>query len=147
MNNSEITLREVEESDLPVFFLHQADPEAAAMASFRSRDDESFMAHWRKILDDGSVLKRTILCGGEVAGNIVSFMMEGRREVGYWVGKEYWGRGIATRALGLFLEIETTRPIYAGAAKSNPASIKVLEKCGFRHMEEGSDGFWIMIIE
>jgi RimJ/RimL family protein N-acetyltransferase len=49
----------------------------------------------------------------------------------YWLGNEFWGRGIATEALAAFLQIVTTRPIYAGVAKDNAASIRVLQKCGF----------------
>jgi RimJ/RimL family protein N-acetyltransferase len=52
--------------------------------------------------------------------------------VGYWIGQDFWGRGIATRALRLFLEEVTIRPLYGRAAKDNRASIRVLEKCGFR---------------
>lgn len=144
MRDAEITLREVKAEDLPVFFLHQADPDAAAMAEFKSRDEAAFIAHWRKIMEDGLVLKRTILFNGEVAGNIVSFIVGGRREVGYWIGREYWGKGVATKALELFLEAETDRPIYAGVSKNNTASIRVLEKCGFTDAGPAENGFRLM---
>ena len=39
--------------------------------------------------------------------------------VGYWIGRRDWGRGIATRALALFLERVTTRPLYAFVAVNN----------------------------
>jgi uncharacterized protein YbjT (DUF2867 family) len=56
----------------------------------------------------------------------------GRTEVSYWLGKEYWGKGIATRALSGFLaHVNAKRPIYARAASDNVASLRVLEKCGF----------------
>lgn len=51
---------------------------------------------------DDSVILKTILFNGQVAGNIVSFVQSGEREVGYWIGKEYWGKGIATKALAAF---------------------------------------------
>lgn len=63
--------------------------------------------------------------------------MEGQREIGYWIGKEYWGRGIATEALAAFLLLETRRPLLAYAARDNVASIRVLEKCGFVRSGEG----------
>ena len=66
-----------------------------------------------------------------MAGNIVSFVNSGEREVGYWIGREFWGRGVATRALAGFLRLEARRPLYAGVARHNAASIKVLENCGF----------------
>jgi len=127
-------LRDVIESDLPVFFEQQLDPVANQMAAFPARDREAFMAHWAKILADESNILKTILYGDQVAGNIVSWEQpdEGsEQEVGYWLGREYWGKGIATRALAAFLEHVTARPLYAYVAKHNLASIRVLEKCGF----------------
>jgi RimJ/RimL family protein N-acetyltransferase len=129
-----ILLRDVIESDLPIFFEQQLDPVANQMAAFPARDREAFMAHWSKILADETNILKTILFDGQVAGNIVSWEQpdEGsEREVGYWLGREYWGKGIATRALSLFLEQITARPLYAYVAKHNLASIRVLEKCGF----------------
>ena len=41
------------------------------------------------------------------------------------------GRGIATAALTAFLRLEQTRPLYAGVAKHDAASVRVLQKCGF----------------
>lgn len=130
--NGSVELRDVAEDDLPIFFQHQSDPEANQMAAFTARDRDAFMAHWRsKILGDETVAKKTILFDGEVAGNIVSFEHEGKREVGYWIGREYWGKGIASKALAAFLEHERRRPLYAGVARHNIGSIRVLEKCGF----------------
>jgi len=101
------------------------------MAAFPSRDRESFMAHWAKILGDATIDKQTILYDGQVAGNIVCFEQSGERDVGYWIGKPYWGKGIATEALSAFLGQVKPRPLYARVAKHNIASIRVLEKCGF----------------
>ena len=126
-----ILLRDVIQSDLPIFFEQQLDPVANQMAAFPARDREAFMAHWIRILADESNILKTILYDAQVAGNIVSWEQSGAREVGYWLGREYWGKGIATRALAAFLEQVTTRPLYAYVAKHNLASIRVLEKCGF----------------
>lgn len=126
-----IQLRDVMESDLPIFYEQQLDPEATEMASFPARDREAFMAHWTKIMADDSVQLKTVLADGEVAGNIVCFEQLGEREVGYWLGKAYWGKGIATRALEEFLKLVETRPLYAHVAKQNIGSRRVLEKCGF----------------
>ena len=127
-----ILFRDVTESDLPIFFEQQLDPDATAMAAFPARDRESFMAHWAKIMADDSVMLKTILFDDQVAGNIVCWETSGEREVGYWIGKEYWGKGIATKALAAFLGHVKTRPLYAHVAKHNIASRRVLEKCGFR---------------
>ena len=128
---SDVLLRDVIESDLPIFFEHQLDPDATEMAAFPSRDRDAFMAHWAKIMADDSVMLKTVLFDGHVAGNIVSFEQSGKREVGYWIGKEYWGKGIATKALAAFLDHVKTRPLYAHVAKHNIGSRRILEKCGF----------------
>lgn len=134
----DLVLREPVEADLPIFYEQQLDPVAAEMAAFPPRAREPFMAHWKKIMADRSVRLRTILSEGSVAGNVVSFEQSGEREVGYWLGREYWGRGIATAALRQFLEQETTRPLYAHVARHNIGSRRVLEKCGFRLLREDS---------
>lgn len=130
--NDSLLLRDVAESDLPIFFEQQRDPEAASMADFPSREREPFMEHWTKILADKNVVVRTILFNGQVAGNILSFEVNGKREVGYWLGREFWGYGIATRALAKFLEFVTERPLYGYVAKKHLASQRVLAKCGFK---------------
>lgn len=127
----DIVLRDVTESDLPILFEQQLDPDATEMAAFPAREREAFMAHWARIMADDSVMLKTILFEGQVAGNILSFVQSGEREVGYWIGKEYWSKGIATRALAAFLDHVQTRPLYAHVAKHNIGSRRVLEKCGF----------------
>ncbi|TDJ74552.1 MAG: N-acetyltransferase [Planctomycetota bacterium] len=128
-----VLLRDVTESDLPVFYEHQLDPEAARMAAFPARDREAFMAHWKKkVLGDHAVVKQTILFDDQVAGHIVCFEQSGRRLVGYWLGRHFWRQGIATRALSTLLVQAKARPLDAYVARHNVGSIRVLEKCGFR---------------
>jgi len=127
-----VQLRDAVETDLQIFYEQQQDPEAIQMAAFPSRNRDAFMAHWLKILVDDSVVVKTILVNGDIAGNIVCFDQLGEREVGYWLGKEYWGKGIASQGLTQFLEYIETRPLYAHVAKHNIASRRVLEKCGFK---------------
>ena len=126
-----VQLRDFIDGDLSHFYEYQKDPVANQMAGFPARELDSFMAHWTRIRADESNILRTILNNGQVAGNIVSFMMEGKREVGYWIGREFWGKGIATKALVLFLEEVKIRPLYGVALKSNIGSQHVLSKCGF----------------
>ena len=125
-----VTLRDVAETDLPIFFEQQRDPDAVRMAVFFSRDRNAFDAHWAKILVDPVVFVKTIEFQKNVAGNVGSFELQGQRYVGYWLGKGFWGKGIATQALMKFLR-EDRRRLQARVAKSNIASIRVLEKCGF----------------
>jgi RimJ/RimL family protein N-acetyltransferase len=136
-----IRLRDVEADDLALFFEHQRDPVAVAAAAFHSRDRAEFAQHWAALLADETILKKTVVIDGQVAGHLASFMQEGKREVGYWLDRAFWGRGVATEALSAFLRLEQTRPLYAGAAKHNAASIRVLQKCGFtlpRSVDESS---------
>ena len=51
--------------------------------------------------------------------------------VGYWIGKEHWGRGIASAALRLYLDVDRHRPLLATVAEHNAGSRRVLEKAGF----------------
>jgi RimJ/RimL family protein N-acetyltransferase len=138
-------LRDVVEGDLPIFFEHQRDPQAVAMAQFPSRDHDAFMEHWRtRVLGDSRNEAKTIVVDGDVAGNVVSWEADGERFVGYWIGRKYWGRGIATAALTRFVaEYETKRPVFAYVALKNVGSVRVLEKCGFRRVGDpvtGHDG-------
>lgn len=124
-------LRDVRANDLDAFFEHQREPEATAMAIFPARDREAFDAHWRRILADDTLIKKTIVHGDQVAGNVLSWQQDGQQLVGYWVGRAFWGRGLATRALQELVTELTTRPLHAWVATSNVGSIRVLEKCGF----------------
>jgi RimJ/RimL family protein N-acetyltransferase len=108
------------------------------MAAFPSRDWEAFMAHSAKIMADESVIFKAILFDGQVAGSIVSWETVGEREIGYWLGREFWGRGIATEALSQFLGEVKTRPLFAHVAKHNIGSKRALEKCGFKVIGEDS---------
>ena len=127
-----VRLRDVGPSDLPIFFEQQLDADATRMAAFPSRDRAAFDAHWAKnILGNPSAITQAVVVGDKVAGNIGSWLQDDVRLVGYWIGKEYWGNGVATRALAAFLNVVTARPLYAHVAKHNVASIRVLEKNGF----------------
>lgn len=107
------------------------DPVANQMAAFPARDRNAFTAHWTKILGDETVIIKTIVFDGHVAGNVVSWEQSGERLVGFWIGREYWGKGVATKALSGFLGHVKARPLHAYVAKRNIASLRVLEKCGF----------------
>ena len=128
---SYVVLRDVTASDLPIFFENQRHPDSNRMAAVAARDREAFMAHWEKVLAGPTNKTQTVLVDGRVAGNVVSWDGDGERLVGYWIGAEFWGRGIATRALEKYLAFDTHRPLHARVAKHNVASRRVLEKCGF----------------
>ncbi len=133
-------LRDVRDGDLDVFFEHWTDPEANRMAAFTSEnphDREAFDARWARLRANPEMTTQTIELDGEVVGTVSSWSQDGNREVTYWLGREHWGKGLATRALEAFLAVETTRPLHAAAAADNAGSIRVLEKCGFERAGEG----------
>ena len=128
-------LREVRDEDLPVLFEQWADPVAVQMAAFTAPDHmdrDAFDRRWSRLRADETVLVRVILDDENVTGSIGSWGDAGEREVTYWIGRSYWGKGIATDALNAFLAVERSRPLYARVAPDNVASRRVLEKCGFR---------------
>lgn len=133
--NSEVILRDVNKDDLPIFFEQQLDKTSNDMAAFTAKDPTdkiAFMSHWQKVLDDDRIIKKTVLFNDQVAGHVSSFKQFGEPAVSYWIGREYWGRGVATRSLSQLLDSVNIRPLFARAAKDNIASIRVLEKCGFK---------------
>src|SRR5262245_34421786 len=102
---SRTLLRDVTEADLPTLFEHQRDPDANHMVAFTARDPDdrdAFMAHWAKILRDDLITKQIVEFEGQVAGSILCFEDFGKPSIGYWLGRAYWGKGIATEALAEF---------------------------------------------
>ncbi|WP_199618118.1 GNAT family N-acetyltransferase [Paenibacillus alkalitolerans] len=130
-----VQLRDVTERDLPIFFEYQLDASSNYMAAFTPEDPSdkaAFMNRWSDILANENIIKKTILYNEYVVGNILNFIQFGEPAVGYWIGRQYWGKGIATSALSKFLDYVKVRPLYARAAKDNIGSVRVLEKCGFK---------------
>lgn len=130
----DVVLREVHDSDLPVFFRQMNDPEALRMAAFTPKDPadrDAFEAHWKRIRASEDVL-RTVLVDGDVVGSAAVYGEPGEREVTYWIDRAHWGRGIATAALRELVAEVPERPLYARAAADNTGSLRVLSKCGFR---------------
>ncbi|MGA4848105.1 GNAT family N-acetyltransferase [Streptomyces sp. G5(2025)] len=131
----DVSLREVHDSDLPVFFRQMNDPESAHMAAFTLKDPgdmDRFQAHWTKMRTAPGTDVRTVLADGDVVGNAAVYGAPGEREVTYWIDRAYWGRGLATAALRELIALIPERPLHARAAADNAGSIRVLEKCGFR---------------
>ena len=137
-----ITLREADNADLDLFQAHQADLEAARMvAGPPMRDRDGFREHWTRTAKNPGTVRRVIVFEGAAAGYVGCFTNDGVREVCYWLGREFWGKGIASEALRLFLLEEPRRPLIGRVAKRNPASIRVLEKCGFKVVREDTSPY------
>ncbi len=131
----ELSLRNSIESDLEIFFLNQTDEEANYMAAFTSKDPfdkDAYIKKWTRLLSNDTINMQTIIFENKIAGCVVKFIMEGEAEITYAIGKELWGKGIATQALKIFLTIEPTRPIFGRVAFDNFGSQRVLEKAGFK---------------
>ncbi|MEU5703756.1 GNAT family N-acetyltransferase [Streptomyces aurantiacus] len=160
---SRVRLRSVEEADLEVFFEQEHDAEAIRRSRFTPRPRDRFMTHWAtRILGDDTVLVRTVDVAGAPAGSIVAWWEEKengdgdgdgdgtRRFIGYWLGRSHWGRGIGTEALALFLREERTRPLYADPFAGNTASVRLLERHGFRRagtLRHGDDVHVLLVLD
>jgi RimJ/RimL family protein N-acetyltransferase len=132
---SAVALRAVEDADLDGLFDQMRDPQAVWMAAFTARDPNdrsAFDAHMASVRSAPDNTTRAITCDGHLVGSIASFVLEGHTEVTYWIDRAAWGRGIASRALALLLDLIGVRPVYARAASDNVGSLRVLHKAGFK---------------
>ncbi|MFD5158975.1 GNAT family N-acetyltransferase [Streptomyces hawaiiensis] len=130
-----VELRQVHDSDLPVFYRQLNDPESLHLAAFTPEDPAdraAFDTRWSRMRSSPDVVARTVLADGDVVGSAAVYGVPGEREVTYWIDRAYWGKGIATVALRALLAEVPERPLYARAASDNAGSLRVLEKCGFR---------------
>lgn len=142
-----VRLREVRDSDLETFHAQEQDPEAARRSRFPPRERERFLTHWReRILPDETCRVRTVEVGGRIAGNVVAWWEGDQRYLGYWLGREFWGMGVGTRALTLFLEEEKARPLHADPHEGNTGSVRLLEKLGFTRKSVNAEGFVLHVL-
>lgn len=142
-------LRAVIPADLETHFEQQRDPASVAMAVVPPRDRATFDAHWATLLANPAVIVRSVVADdGEVVGSAMSFLRGGERQVGYWIGREHWGRGFASAALAELLRELDERPLFARVVPHNLASLRVLKKSGFRLIgeERGDDGVLVCVL-
>ncbi len=101
---------------------------------YREADATSFIAGVNK--PSGEALFLITLRDGSVIGACGLMLQEETPELGYWLGVPYWGKGYATEALHALIDYAFTDlghvALQAGARVTNPASRRVLEKCGFQ---------------
>ena len=127
-------LREVHDSDIAIFFEQQLDPVSNWQVAFTHEDpadEEAHNMHFAKVLSDKSIVMRTIVVDDEVAGYLTRYKIDGEPQIGFVLGREFWGKGIATQSLLEFLALVTVRPIYGRTAFDNVASMNVLQKLGY----------------
>ena len=130
-----IALRPVADSDLGPLFDQMRDPESVRMAAFTPDDPDNrtaFDAHMATVRSSPDITLRAVTCDNHLVGSIAAFVLDGRTEVTYWIDRTAWGHGIASRALELLLDLIPVRPLHARAASDNAASLRVLQKSGFK---------------
>lgn len=127
--------------DAPSLARHANDPEI----SRHLRDRFPFPytlrdAHeWVRHCDSSGELSFALEVDGECAGGIGLVRGDDvhrlSAELGYWVGRAHWGRGLATQAVRATSEIAFQKfglvRLWAQVFETNPASMRVLEKAGF----------------
>ncbi|MBR0501566.1 MAG: GNAT family N-acetyltransferase [Bacteroidales bacterium] len=145
METTRIVLRPWQDSDAAVLYKWASDPDVGPRAGWAPHKSiEESLDVIRTVFNDATntwaiELKET----GEAIGamgygpscNCNLPAREGEPLAGYWVAKPYWNRGICTEALGLMIEHirKTTaiKSLISGHFVDNPASGRVMEKCGF----------------
>lgn len=133
---SEPVLRPMREEDLPALFEIQCDAEGQVMAAFTSiaNDRQAYLDKHRRLLADERIVQVTVELDGEIVGSAAAFPLGDEINVAYWIRRDRWGRGLAGAALAAVLEQVPTRPVFASAAHDNAASMRVLERCGFKRI-------------
>ncbi|KAB8165737.1 GNAT family N-acetyltransferase [Streptomyces sp. 3MP-14] len=151
VSREDIRLRDVVDEDLEEFLAQEHDPEAVRRSRFPPREREAFLRHWRtRVLGVPGVFVQAVTVDGELAGNVVAWWEGERRFLGYWLGREFWGRGVGSRAVALFLERERHRPLYADPFVGNVGSVRLLARLGFREAgreRDGEDEYVLMVLE
>lgn len=133
----EVRLRRTTAADVQLLHGFEIDEASNQLAGTKARDWQTFHARWMEILADTDgtrtrVTPRVILADGEVVGAVNISPHEQLDAMGYWIARNHWGRGIASRAVALMLAEFSRRPLYATTAGHNYPSMRVLEKNGFR---------------
>jgi len=135
----DVMLSPLHESDYALLFVFQDDEEAQFQAAGgrAHADEKAFREFLNKAQQNGAEF-RAILLEGAPVGYIASFGRLEKREISYWIGREFWGKGFASKALELWLE-ECSAPeagLFARVVKDHPASARVLEKNNFKPVGE-----------
>ena len=129
----DVRLRDTTAADVEIFFAHRQQAAAVGRARLPTPDRRAYLDYWADhVLGDETAHVQTVTVGGQVAGNLLAWWRDDRRYLGGWFSQDFWGRGVGTRALLLFLEREPVRPLYADTAVTNTASRRLLERCGFQ---------------
>lgn len=135
-----VELRPVLTEDVALFFEHHLEVRPLPVGASLDERQATFIAGWSQMLADKSVLARTIVSEGDVAGYVVCARQREQPTISSWLGRRFWGHGIATKAVKAFVDLVEERPVYARVAYDNLAALQVLRKTGFAII--GHDSFF-----
>ena len=144
METDRILLRPWRESDVETLFKYASDPEVGPRAGWPPHKsvEESLEIIRTLFCGEGMwavVLKETdepIGCVGYLTAKHSNLAIaEDECEVGYWIARPYWGKGICTEALRLVVDycfqVKHFACLWGDYFPENPASGRVMLKCGF----------------
>lgn len=132
-----IELRKTTIDDLETLYVFQTDHESNWMAAFTSEnpnDKKAYMEKWTGIVKNPMISMQTIRLEDQILGSVIHFDVMEETNISYWIDRSYWGKGIATSALKMFVNYSVKRPLFARVAHDNYGSQKVLEKCEFQRI-------------
>ena len=145
METKRILLRAWRESDTYTLYKYASDPDVGPRAGWPPHKSvEESLEIIRTIFNSDHVWAIEFKETGEVIGCIGYYTFgesninigENDVEAGYWVARPYWNQGICTEALRLLIDycfnVKGFRTIWSDFFVDNPASGRVMEKCGFR---------------
>ncbi len=145
MQTSRILLRPWRESDAETLYQYASDPEVGLRAGWPPHQSvEESREIIRTVFHSDHIWAIELKTTGEAIGCIGYYTCresnidigENDAEAGYWVARPYWNQGICTEALQLLIDYcfnqKGFRTIWSDYFPDNPASGRVMEKCGFR---------------
>ena len=144
-----LILRPWLDSDAEVLFRYASDPDVGPRAGWPPHKDiEESRRVIRDIFTNDRTWAVTLRETGEAVGCMGYFIHgesnipigEGDAEIGYWIAKPYWNHGIATEALRAMIDycfnVKGFLTLWSDFFIDNPASGRVMEKCGFKDTGE-----------
>lgn len=144
METERILLRPWRDSDAEALFKYASDPEVGPRAGWPPHKNvEESLGIIRTVFGTETMwaveLKETseaIGCVGYLPASASNLKIENDQcEVGYWIAKPYWGKGICTEAMRLVVDycfhVKGFTVLWGDYFPENPASGRVMEKCGF----------------
>lgn len=145
METERILLRPWRESDSKALFKYASDPDVGPHAGWQPHKNEEESLEIIRTIFSGEGMWAVVWKESGEAIGCVGFLTasqsnlaieEDQCEIGYWIAKPYWGKGICTEAMRLVVDYCHNKKgytkLWGSYFPSNPASGRVMEKCGFQ---------------